>query len=79
MEEVENKKSSNLRRRGLAASGLLVVALLGSAFYWYEWRPQQIVKSCNKEASNEALKAETGKQEIYNLAFELCTRGKGLK
>ncbi len=31
---------------------VVVVAVLGGAFYWYEWRPTQAKKECLKKASD---------------------------
>jgi hypothetical protein len=63
---------------------VLILSLVGAAFYWYEWRPQQIVKACN-DVANKAkgarfvLGSEKEQTERYKAAFELCTRSKGLE
>ena len=33
---------------------LIVVIILGLAFYWYEWRPTQIRKECAESALKDA-------------------------
>jgi hypothetical protein len=34
---------------------LLILALAGAGFYWFGWRPNQIVKNCNIEAKARAI------------------------
>ena len=48
---------------------VIVVALLGGIFYWFQWRPTQIRKTCIKTI--EASKNEKGNDGyLTNEAFE---------
>ena len=68
-----------MNRLIISISILLLLGLSGAAFYWYEWRPQQIVKACNEDARGKAREAENDKRGIYQQAFELCIRSRGLE
>ncbi|MBU3924462.1 MAG: hypothetical protein V1732_02730 [Patescibacteria group bacterium] len=58
--------------------GILILGI--GLFYWYEWRPSQIVKQCNKEAVEKAKGIEDGNQaiKIYDTRYMTCLREKGL-
>lgn len=58
--------------------GILIVGI--GLFYWYEWRPSQIIKQCNKEAVEKAKGVEDGNQaiKIYDARYKSCLRGEGL-
>lgn len=45
------KKTSYL----ITAVCLIVLAVFGTAFYWYSWRPSQIIKTCQKEVTKDPL------------------------
>lgn len=34
---------------------LILVIVLGTVFYWYEWRPSQIISKCEKQAEDLAI------------------------
>ena len=34
---------------------VIILAFLGSAFYWFQWRPSQIRNKCNKDALEASL------------------------
>ncbi|MDP2926940.1 MAG: hypothetical protein Q8N65_02290 [bacterium] len=52
---------------------VIVVAIAGGAFYWYEWRPMQIRKECSKQLQR------TGSLEARELFYKTCLRGKGIE
>ena len=56
----------------------IILLLLGFAFYWYEWRPTQIRKECNKQAYDSTGLREFG-GKLYENAYERCLREKGLE
>jgi len=51
---------------------LIVIIILGIAFYWFEWRPAQIRKECS-ERSKVAIYGSN-----YNNLFNQCLHEKGL-
>lgn len=65
---------------------LIITALAGGAFYWYEWRPSNIKKACNIQAEDKArelmkVKYETAKdytpqKDVY---YQSMNRGLFLK
>lgn len=62
--------------------GLLAVFVISvaGAFYWFEWRPSQITRQCNKEAVEKVRDVDDGNQaiKIYDARYKSCLRGKGL-
>ncbi|PIU01957.1 hypothetical protein COT68_00480 [bacterium (Candidatus Torokbacteria) CG09_land_8_20_14_0_10_42_11] len=59
----------------------IISILLAGYFYWFQWRPSQIAKQCNKEAVKKAKDADDGNQaiKIYDARYKSCLREKGLK
>lgn len=59
---------------------LAVLVLIGSAFYWYEWRPRQIASKCSEKAVEGAKKVEgfDDAVEFYDVIYKACTRKEGL-
>ncbi len=73
---------------------VLILLLAGAGFYWFGWRPQQIVKNCNIESKEKAttlLKGSNSKTEnpfdglidlaipeLQNTYYEECIRNHGL-
>lgn len=62
---------------------LVLLAILGLAFYWYEWRPTQIKKDCYNIAREKAI--EKGAREDkkfykddYDTYYKWCLEQKGL-
>ncbi|MBU2509663.1 MAG: hypothetical protein ABIH87_03715 [bacterium] len=62
--------------------GVIIMMLLGLAFYWYSYRPSQIVKECSfisKEAaiklSNLDGKYQPDDRDVY---YKYCLQKKGL-
>lgn len=42
----------------------LIIIMIGAGFYWLQWRPSQIRKTCTKQAMDEAKKTYKIKAEI---------------
>lgn len=61
--------------------GVIFLILFGGMFYWFQWRPSQIVKQCDKEAVEKARSVDDGNQAIkwYDVRYKSCLREKGLK
>jgi len=67
---------------------VIIAALIGGSFYWYEWRSSQIKKECNRWALEEIAKyinkdSQVGffivsDKEVYNNFYNRCSREKGL-
>lgn len=69
---------------------ILLVVILGLAFYWYEWRPAQIKGKCSQRATegvNITLRGPVGFLEklhpclrkSYDQCYEICLQEKGLE
>jgi len=62
---------------------LSVLAIALFLFYWYEWRPSQIVEKCNKATQNWAKTATGQGAEIsidqYEHNYKICLRKYGLR
>lgn len=56
----------------LVIVALIVTALLGGAFYWYEWRPSQIKKECHEVAKRLEKNAQ------YERTLRDCFNERGL-
>ena len=61
----------------------LIVAILGSCFYWFQWRPSKAVKDCEKIAK-ESDRAHGGERQQapgyeHDKIYIQCLREKGLK
>lgn len=64
---------------------LALVAIVG-LFYWFEWRPVQIKKTCNAEAESKMpnishsayFEKNGGFLTQFNLLYDTCLRKKGL-
>lgn len=66
---------------------IILLLIIAFAFYWYEWRPSQIIKECyhkiydNKALDFSAFKEEftkSGKQKNES-EYENCLLEKGLE
>jgi len=53
---------------------LIVLALFGYAFYWFQWRPSHIKQECYKTADSWA----NGSGWAFNYHYSQCLRSKGL-
>ena len=58
---------------------LLFIVGLGVLFYWYEWRPSDIRKSCDVIAWEHANKRYSNRSEAYKFKYEQCLHSKGLR
>ncbi len=65
------------------AIALILVFLLGSLFYWYEWRPMKIRKDCArtsfKIARDKEIKMTAEGINSIKLYYNLCIWGRGIK
>ena len=63
---------------------ILAVMILGFLFYWYEFRPYQVKRTCVEETS-EALKGIYGDEKVeikewkerFDFLYKCCLRKKG--
>jgi hypothetical protein len=62
--------------------GLMVIAILGGLFYWFEWRPSQIRKECYDSAIKNPFKnpnaTESERRSELNFIYENCLKMNGL-
>jgi hypothetical protein len=64
---------------------VIILILLGGAFYWYAWRPVQIIKSCYRQTIAKENYPDRG-QNTYtseerkniNLNYQDCLKFNGL-
>jgi uncharacterized protein YpmB len=62
---------------------VLIIFIVGIAFYWFEIRPSRIYSNCNNEAKNKVAGAtglETAGEfkDYYDLFYWACLRNKGI-
>jgi len=64
---------------------IVILLILASLFFWYEWRPVQIKKECFKKASDfstETMDKQEGSidsfDKIYDFMYKNCLRKEGL-
>lgn len=67
----------NRPKNPFVISGVIILFIATVSFYWFEWRPLEIRKTCHEEALKGAGKAESGLQELYEFGYKLCLREKG--
>ena len=57
---------------------ILIILIIGGAFYWYEWRPAQINKECLKK-----MKVAVAGKDVSTIDaqrwLDICIKGSGLK
>jgi len=62
---------------------VIILAILGGAFYWFEWRPAQIRKMCytEKQYYREDLKGITDEKanELTEQRYQDCLRKFGVE
>lgn len=58
---------------------LIILLILGFAFYWFELRPTQIRKECFESTRGNPLLEYEGKEELQKSYYLDCLMGKGLK
>ena len=58
---------------------IIILLVIVGLFYWYEWRPNQIIKQCNYEAVEKAKSIKDGNQaiKIYDARYQSCLRENG--
>lgn len=49
---------------------ILICIILGGVFYWFEWRPSQIIKKCTIQ--------KTGFTAFHEALYENCLRKNGI-
>jgi hypothetical protein len=63
--------------------GLVILAILGFAFYWFQWRPSNIRKKCIEGAeftpSAFNLLDDKTKYQIINDYYQICIKSFGLE
>jgi len=77
--DITKKNMSKFKKHWLII--IVILILLFGCFYWFQWRPSQIAKLCNKEAVEKAILVDDGIQaiKIYDAMYKACLREKGLK
>ena len=62
---------------------VIVVALLGGVFYWFQWRPTKIKERCSAEAHFDiraiSESDDNKRQEFINTYYNDCLMRFGLK
>ena len=65
---------------------LIVLVILGLAFYWYEWRPNKIRFECNDSAfrssmasQDESSYTQNGRMDLKGKFYKDCLRYNGLE
>ena len=61
---------------------LVSILIVGGWFYWFQWKPAEIRKECNKEALEIATSSNIeydNEIKLYKIGYEICKRSKGLK
>ncbi|MBA3046830.1 hypothetical protein KKC83_01195 [Patescibacteria group bacterium] len=53
---------------------ILILLILGGAFYWYEYRPSLIKKVCINSSMPDAAN-----QDLFWNSYKFCLADKGLK
>lgn len=57
---------------------ILVLVILGGAFYWYEVRPAMIYKDCTRTAAKSIKEAKGNDGDNYNLFYKICLTARGI-
>ncbi|MEX1997244.1 MAG: hypothetical protein WEA04_01005 [Candidatus Andersenbacteria bacterium] len=58
---------------------LIIAALLGGAFYWYEYKPSRVRASCEAESYEFARAQYREQQDAYDFKFNSCLNRHGLR
>lgn len=56
---------------------VLVLLVLGLAFWWYEWRPSRLIRACQLWSIDRA-QSISGDREDALYFFEKCLRENGI-
>lgn len=55
----------------------LLITIVVLSFYWYEWRPSQLVKTCHSWSIDQAKGIE-GDREDVSYYYKKCLRENGI-
>lgn len=62
---------------------VILVFILGSAFYWFEWRPTQLTKACAEDAEfreyYQKLPDGISAGDAYDYFYNLCLNREGVR
>jgi hypothetical protein len=58
---------------------LVILTIIGGAFYWYEYRPSAIRRECNEYADLRSRNGDFNNRERYEFRYNFCLSQKGLK
>mgnify|MGYP001612820396 CR=1 FL=1 len=65
---------------------LIIIIILGGTFYWFQWRPSQIIQGCfrqkqeTREAYSDLRSVSDEKVEEYaEMRYQDCLRRHGLE
>lgn len=75
METQPTKENKSLKRKWIFLI-VLVLLIAGSLFYWYEYRPTQIIRNCNKKAMKSVMDTN---MDIYDEVYSICLRDHGIE
>lgn len=56
----------------------VIALLLFGWFYWFQWRPAEIKKSCSKQAYEDEFYSSSKRMDRYKYAYEVCLHDQGL-
>ena len=66
--------------------GLVMLAILGFVFYWFQWRPRKIRIECNDSAFKSSMESldvssytQSGRMDLKNKFYIDCLRYSGLE
>lgn len=62
--------------------GLVILVILGGAFYWFQWRPSQIRKECYNSAIKNPFNiynSESERRANLNFVYGNCLKRNGLE
>lgn len=56
---------------------IILLVILGFAFYWFQWRPSEIRKECSRQSLIES--GAISQSSNYSFFYELCLKEHGLE
>jgi hypothetical protein len=57
---------------------IIALLILSGAFYWFQYRPSEIKKTCDEVAKNEAARSYGNREKNYDFKYRQCLRENGL-
>ncbi len=66
---------------------IICIFVAAFIFYWFEWRPRNIVKNCDEDAHSQAVSRYRETEKVnedhywpndYDFYYKRCLRSKGL-